>query len=60
MTPKQISKIEEELLEWFENTKAMDPEGAHAYADEILKEALKRVGMRKLVKRFDKLEKWYA
>jgi len=37
-----------------------DPEGAHEEADRILCEALKDLGMKKLVTIFDKIVKWYA
>jgi hypothetical protein len=37
-----------------------DPEDAHIQADKLLVEALELLGMKRLAKAYDKVDKWYA
>jgi hypothetical protein len=57
---EEKKKWERYFLEEMELASKMDPEAAHARADEILCSALRICEYTKLVAAFERLPKWYA
>lgn len=59
-----MAESEKVMAEWIARMRQLqgsgDTEAQHAYADEILCEALKHLGCEKLVEEWEKVPKWYA
>lgn len=57
----QLKKLEKQYAERLKiECKSKDKEAAHSIADKLIIEFLNKAGFGKLVKEFDKIDRWYA